>query len=217
MRAARDQSRKVRHVDQIERANFVGNLPHAGEVDDPRIRAAAADDQLWAFFLGELFQLVVVNRFGFFRDAVRNDLVGLAGKIQMMPVREVAAMRQVQAEDRVARLQHGGIGFHVGLRSGMRLHVGVLRAKQLLGAVARQVLDDVGKLAAAVVALARISLGIFVREHRAGGFEHGLADEVLGGDQFQAFMLAASLVVNGGGDLADRIRTAGGTWRAVFQ
>ena len=205
---------EVRHVDEKERAHFVGNLAHARKVDDARIGAAAANDQLRAFLLGDLFELVVVDRLGFFGDAVGNDLVRLAGKIQMMPVREVPAMREVQAEDRVARLQHGGVGLHVGLRSGMWLDIGMLRAKQLLGPVARQILDHIGKLAAAVVALAGISLGIFIREHRARGFEHGFADEIFRGDQLQAFMLAAGFVVDGRGDLRIGFVTAGGTfWR----
>ena len=119
----------------------------------------------------------------------------------MMPVREMPAMRQVQPQNRVARLQDRRVGLHVGLRSGMRLHVGMLRAEELLRPVARQVLDDIGKLAAAVVTLAGISLGILVREHRARSFEHGFADEVFRGNQFQALVLAASFVVDGGGNL----------------
>jgi hypothetical protein len=43
----------------------------------------------------------------------------------------------------------------VGLRAGMRLHVRVVGAEQLLGAVDRELLDLVHHLAAAVVALAR--------------------------------------------------------------
>ena len=164
------------------------------------ISAATADDQLRALFLGQLFQVVVVDRLGFFGHAVGNDLVRLAGKIQMMAVGEVAAMRQVQAENGIARLQHGRVGFHVGLRSGVRLHVGMLGAEKLLGAVARQVLDHIGELAAAVVALAGIAFGVFVGEHRARRFEHGLADEVLRGDQLQAFVLAAGFVVDGSGN-----------------
>ena len=66
MRAARDQSGKVRHVHEVKRADLVGNLAHAREVNDARIRAAAADDQFGALFLGQLFQLVVVDGFGFF-------------------------------------------------------------------------------------------------------------------------------------------------------
>ena len=151
--------------------------------------------------LGEFFQFVVVDGFGFLGHAVRNDLVRLAGKIQMMPVRKMPAMREIQPENGIARLQHRGVGLHVGLRSRMRLNVGMLRTEQLLRPVARQVLDDIGKLAPAVIALAGISLGILVREHRPRSFEHSLADEILRGDQFESFVLAASLVVDGGGNL----------------
>ncbi len=72
--AACDQSGEVRHVHQEERADFVGNLAHAGEIDDARIGAAAADDQLGVFFLRQLFQIVVVDGLGFFGDAVGDDL-----------------------------------------------------------------------------------------------------------------------------------------------
>ena len=42
----------------------------------------------------------------------------------------------------------------VGLAPGVRLHVGVLGAEELLGAVDGELLDHVDELAAAVVALA---------------------------------------------------------------
>ena len=213
MRAASNQPGEVRHVDEVERADFIGDLAHARKIDDARISAAAADDQLRMFSLRDLFQIVVVDGLGFFGDAVRNDLVRLAGKIQGMPVRQMTAMRQIQAENGVARLQDRGIRFHVGLRSGMRLHVGVFGAEQLLRAVARQVLDNVGELAAAVIAFAGISLGILVREDGARGFEHGFADEVFRGNQFQALVLAAGFIVDGGGDLQDHSQIAGGTSR----
>src|SRR5262249_22761401 len=78
----------------------------------------------------------------------------------------------------------------------MRLHVGVLGVEELLHAVAREVLDNVSKFAAAVVALAGISFGVLIGEDAAGGFEYGLANKVLGGDELEALVLAALLVVN---------------------
>src|SRR5581483_12301180 len=75
-------------------------------------------------------------------------------------------------------------------------NVGVLGAEELLGAVARQVLDDVGKLATSVVALSRISLGILVGKHRALRLEYGLAHKVFRGDKLQPVMLAAAFAVN---------------------
>ena len=68
------------------------------------ISAASADDHLGPFFFGEPLQFVVVDGLGFLGYAVGNDLVSLAGKIQVMAVREVAAMRQIEAENRVAWL-----------------------------------------------------------------------------------------------------------------
>ena len=200
MHSARHQSRKVRHVDQVKRADFVCNLSHARKIDDPRIRAAAANDQFRTFLFRDPLQFVVIDRLGFFRDTVGNDLVGLSGKIQMMPVRKVSAMRKVQSENRIARLNHRRIGRHVRLRSRVRLHVRVLGAEELFGAVARQVLDDVGKLAAAVVPLARIPFRIFVREDRTHRLEHGFAHKILRSDQLQAFMLAAGFVINRSGN-----------------
>ena len=105
MRAAGDQSGEVRHVDQVDRAHFVGNLAHAREVDDARIGAAAADDQLRPLALGNLLQLVVIDGLGFFGHAVGNDLVGLAGEVQRMSVRQVAAVREIQSQHGVARLE----------------------------------------------------------------------------------------------------------------
>ena len=110
------------------------------------------------------------------------------------------------------RTRHVGGG--VGLRAGVRLHVGMLGAEELLGAVAGQVLDDVGELAAAVVALAGIAFRVFIGEDGAGGLEHGAGDEVLAGDHLQAFVLAAAFVLDGGGDFgidfSERARLGGG-------
>jgi hypothetical protein len=112
-------------------------------------------------------------------------------------VGEVAAVGQVQAHDGVAGREHGGVGGLVGLRAGVRLHVGVLGAEELLGAIPGQVLDDVGELAAAVVALAGIALGVLVGEDAGGGFEHRFGDEVLAGDQLELGVLALHLVLDG--------------------
>ena len=114
-----------------------------------------------------------------------------------MSVSEVPAVRQVQAENGVARLNDRGVRSHVGGRAGVRLHVGVLGAEQLLGAVARQILHHVGKFASAVIAFAGIAFGVLVGEDRAGRFQHRFAHEVFRGNQLQAFVLAALFVFDG--------------------
>ena len=71
----------------------------------------------------------------------------------------------------------------------MRLHVGVLGVEQLLGAVAREVLDDIGEFAAAVIAFPGITFRVLVGENAAGRLEHRFGGEVFAGDQFQAGIL----------------------------
>ena len=109
-------------------------------------------------------------------------------------MRQVAAVGQVEAQHRVARLERREIDRRVGLRAAVRLHVGVLGAEELLRPIDGQLLDDVDVLAAAVVAPAGIALGILVRQHAAGRLHHGGAGVVLAGDHFQAVVLALDFV-----------------------
>ena len=154
----------------------------------------------------EPLELLVVQPLIVLAHAVGDDRVELAGEVQRMPVGQVAAVREVHAEHDIARLQQREIDGHVGLRARVRLHVDVVGAEQRLGAGDRQRLGDVDELAAAVVTLAGVALGVLVRHHRTGRFEHGGADEVFRGDQLQAFGLACRFVGDGRGNLGVRLR-----------
>ena len=89
----------------------------------------------------------------------------------------------------------------VGLAARVGLHVGVLGAEQFLGPIARQILDHVDVLAAAVVPPAGIALGIFVGQHAADGLHDGGAGVVFAGDHLQPVLLALDFGGNGGPDL----------------
>ena len=83
----------------------------------------------------------------------------------------------------------------------MRLHVGVVGAEEFLGAVDGELLGDVDEFATAVVALARITFGVLVGEHRALRFEHARAGVVFRGDQLDVIFLALAFVLEGGLEL----------------
>ena len=83
----------------------------------------------------------------------------------------------------------------------MGLDVDVIGVEELFGAGSGEVFDDVGVLAAAVVALAGVAFGVFVGEDGACGFEDGAADEVFRGDHLEAFVLAIDFIGDLGGDL----------------
>ena len=106
-----------------------------------------------------------------------------------------------EPEDPVAglgdRVQHR----RVRGRARVRLHVREVGAEQALGPLDREVLGDVDLLAAAVVALAGVALGVLVGQHAALGLQHRAGDEVLAGDHLQRVPLAGELAVEDGGDL----------------
>ena len=88
------------------------------------------------------------------------------------------------------------------------MHVGVFGAEERFGSRDGERLDHIDELATAVVAASRIAFRVLVGEHRAGGFEHGAADEILGRDELQAVRLPRRLIADGprdvGVDVAQR-------------
>ena len=150
--------------------------------------------------------LVVVDPLVLFADVVGDDVEVAAAVRERMAVREVAAVGEVHPHDGVARFEDGEVDGHVGLGAGVRLDVGVLGAEEFLGAVDGDVLDDVGRPAAAVVPLPRISLGVLVREDGAHGGEDGLRDVVLRGDELESVVLALGFEADGVGDLRIDLR-----------
>ena len=156
--------------------------------------------------------LVEIDALVFLAHLIADDVVGLAGEVQLVAVREVAAVREVEAHDGVAGLQHGRVGRLIGLRAGVRLHVDVLRFEEFFRAVAGEVFHFIGEFAAAVIALAGIAFGVFVGEDAAGGFQNGFGGEILAGDQLDLAILAVGFFQNELVRYRDRLRQAGGPW-----
>ena len=157
----------MRHVDHELRADRVGDLAEALPVDDARVGRRAGDDELGLVLVREALGRVVVDELGLRIAARRRPTLNhLPEMFTGRAVREVAAVRQAHAEDRVAGLQRREEHRLVGLRARMRLHVGVVGAEELLRAVDRELLGDVDELAAAVVALAGVAFGVLVGELR---------------------------------------------------
>jgi len=74
----------------------------------------------------------------------------------------------------------------------------VVGPEERLRALDGQRLDDVDELAAVVVPLPRVSLGVLVRHDAALGLQDRLVDEVLRRDEFQLSGLPLRLLQDGG-------------------
>src|SRR5438477_7990816 len=207
--AAGDEPREMRHVDDENRTHFVRDRAKHWEVDDPRVRAAAANDDARRFLLRDVAHQIVIDAPRVFTHRVRRRLEERAGEIDRRPMGEMAAMRQREAEQRVAELGDGEIRGHVRLRARMRLHIRMLGAEQLLRAIDRELLDLIDNLTAAVVALPRQAFGVLVRERRPHRLEHRDRDKVFARDQLETVLLPRDLTTN---ELRD-LRIHFGQWR----
>src|SRR4051812_655401 len=105
----------------------------------------------------------------------------------------MTAVRQAHAQQLVPRFHCSEVRGHVGLRTGVRLHVCVLSTKELLRPVDRDLLRDVDKLAAAIIAFARITLGVLVREDRSGCFQNCGGSKIFARNQLERSVLAFRL------------------------
>ena len=148
---------------------------------------------------------VVVDPAGGGVDAVVYRLPDHATVIHRGAVRQVAAVRQRHAHQLSAGRQHGHERGEVGLRTRVRLHVGVIGAEELLEAIDGELLDLVDDLAPAVVPPAGVPLGVLVGERRAHGIDDRPAREVLAGDQLQTVLLPAQLLVDRAAPRSDRL------------
>ncbi len=118
----------------------------------------------------------------------------------------MAAGGEAHAEHRVAGMEQGEEDRLVGLRAGMRLHVGEGAAEQLFRPIDCQGFRHVNIDAAAIVAASGVAFGVFVGQHGPLGFQHRGGDDVLRGDQFDAVLLPVEFRADGGGKFGVGVR-----------
>ena len=85
-----------------------------------------------------------------------------SGEIGRTSVCEMPAVGQILSHDRIARLQHRKLHCHIRLRPGMRLHIHIFAAENLLCTLNRQILYHIHAFTAAVIPLSGIALCIFI-------------------------------------------------------
>ena len=205
-----DEAGDVRHVGHEVGAHLVADLPHALVVVVARVRGRAGDDQLGAVQHGVGLEGVVVDEAGVLVEPVRQGLEEDGGGGDLLlggvePVREVAAVGQVEAHDPVVRVEQRGVHGEIGGGAGERLDVDaplvILEPERLERAPLAQALGLVDELVAAVVALAGKALGVLVGEARAVHLHHRPRREVLRRDELEAEALALLLLLHDGGHL----------------
>ena len=195
--AAGNQAGNVSHVHHQHCAVTVGDLGQLFKIDSARVSGSTGNQQLGANLGNLLGQGIVINAAVLGRNAVGNKVVVLAAHVGGGTMRQMAALGKIHAHDGIAQVEQGKVNGQVGLCAGMGLHVGIFGTKQLAGTVNCNLLNLVHKLAAAVIAVAGVALGIFVGQHAAHGSHNGRGNNVFAGNQLNVCLLAAQLTLHG--------------------
>ena len=162
VQACRHQARDVGDVGHQKRPHLVGDGAEVLKIEEAAVGGSSGDDQLGSVLVGEVVQGLVVQAFAVAVDRVADHPVVHAREVHRRAVGEVPTVRQIHPQHGVAGLEQGVIDGQVGRRAGVRLYVGPTGAEQRLEPLDGQPLDRVDDLAAAVVALARVPLGVLV-------------------------------------------------------
>ena len=198
VRAARNKAGKVRYIGEQIGAHFIGDFAEPGKVPVARVGSAAADDQLGLMLTGQGSDRVHVDLLVLGAHAIGDRLEPLAAHVDGTAVGQVPARIEIEPHKGVAGIEQREEHRLVHLAARIGLNVGEFAAEQFLCPFNCQRFDHVGIFAAAIVALARIALSVFVCEDRTGRFQHGQAGDVFGRDQFDVAALAFQLVLNRG-------------------
>ena len=191
-----NEPRDMRHIDHKDRVDTLRDCLNTLEINRARIRRSPRDNHLGLVLLGKRLERIVVNALRLAIYAVGNDLVIRTRDIDGAAVRQMPAVCQIHAEDRVARLQQCKEDRHIRLRARMRLHIRPCRSEELLCAVNRKLLRHIDVFTAAIVALARVALCVLVCEDTALRLHNRAADNVFRGDELQLCTLAVQFILN---------------------
>ena len=162
IKAHGDESGNVGHVGQQVSVHAVGDIFETLPVQKTAVGRKSGDNHPGPMLLGQLLNLVVVDLPGIGVQAVLHGVIQLAGKIDSGAVSQVPTMGKAHTEHSITWVEQRHVHSGVGTRTRVRLHIDIGRSEQLLSPVNRQLLGDVDKLAAPVIALARIAFGILV-------------------------------------------------------
>ena len=119
------QAGKMRHIHVQIGADLVGNRAHAGKIDDPRIGRAAGDQQPGLTFDRLGFQCIIIDQLAVWRNAILHGIEPLARLRCLCAVRQMPSRVQRHAENGFARLYQRQHDRTIGLRTAVRLHIGV--------------------------------------------------------------------------------------------
>ena len=194
----------MRHINHKIRADLIRDLPEFLKINDSGICACAGDDHLRLMLLRQSPNFLIIDQHVLFTDVVRYDLKPFPRHVDGTAMRQMAAIRKTHPQNLVSRLQHCKKHGHIRLCAGVRLHVRMLGAKQLFGALNSKIFYNINVFATAVITFSRISFCVFVCQRAAHRLHDRFTDKIFRSDQFDLIPLPGKFLFDRVGDF--RIR-----------
>ena len=201
MCAAGNKSRDVGHINKKICADFLGDVCKFCKINYTGIGGSACDYHLGLVLKGKGTNLFVIDITVLIKS-VGYHIVVFAREVYGRTVGKVSAAGKAHAENGIAYINKGVINSLVCLCAGMRLNVGMIGAKQLAGTAAGDILNDIYILAAAVITLSGITLGVFVGEDRTHCSQYCGRNDIFACDKLDVAALAKKLQLHCIGNLA---------------
>ena len=157
--AGRRHAGRVADVSQQQRTDLVGDRPEKRPVGRPSVGGEPANDHLRPVAPRQVADFVVVEPARALAHTVADHVVAFAREVEFTAVGQVAALVEVHAHHRVARVHQGVVHRQVGGRAGERLNIDInvlvrhaFIGEDQCGAALRQSLDEVDVVDALVEA-----------------------------------------------------------------
>src|SRR5690606_4836619 len=138
VQASGNEASDVGHIHHQVGAHLVSDIAEALPIQHLRVVRETRHDHLGLVLQRQTLDLLVVHQAGFRVKAVLHGIVDFAGEVDLGTVGQVTAVGQAHAQHRIARITQGGVDRSIGLGAGVRLDVGVVGTKELLGALDSQ-------------------------------------------------------------------------------
>ena len=128
MKSCCHQSCDMRHIYHKHSANLVAHLPETLKINRSGIGTRTCDNHLGLTLQCQPAHVVVIKK-AIVIHAIGNHMEILSRHVDRRTVREMSAVVEVHAHNRVARLQDCKLYCHICLCAGVRLHICVVTPK----------------------------------------------------------------------------------------
>ena len=119
----------VSHIHHEECTYLIGHFANTSVIPVAAICTRACDNEFGLLLTGHLFQLIVIHTASILFHIVLQCVEHQSRKVYWRTMAEVTAVAEVQTKEGVASLQTCHKNGHIGLRTRVRLYVGILCIK----------------------------------------------------------------------------------------